>query len=186
MPEEAKKELLSANKASSSLPKIIKTGYNALDLIYFFTSGEDEVKCWTIRVRSYITACYWVPILNIVPSLSYREAQKPHRLLVCLEFAFVRHLFTSQKCRDHSHRFLPWVCLRRRHIHYLPSTQYNVSQTANRATATVMKYVDFKELGSDSAVKAAGKYTQQGKNYTVEDGDIIFFRVNAGAGLNKK
>jgi len=49
-----------------------------------------------------------------------------------------------------------------------------------------MKYVDFKELGSDSAVKAAGKYTQQGKNYTVEDGDIIFFRVNAGAGLNKK
>ena len=116
MPEEAKKELLSANKASSSLPKIIKTGYNALDLIYFFTSGEDEVKCWTIRVRSYITACYWVPILNIVPSLSYREAQKPHRLLVCLEFAFVRHLFTSQKCRDHSHRFLPWVCLRRRHI----------------------------------------------------------------------
>lgn len=31
------------------LPKIIKAGYNALDLIYFFTAGTDEVRCWTIR-----------------------------------------------------------------------------------------------------------------------------------------
>lgn len=31
------------------LPKIIKAGYSALDLIYFFTSGTDEVRCWTIR-----------------------------------------------------------------------------------------------------------------------------------------
>ena len=33
----------------SMLPKIIKAGYNALDLIYFFTAGPDEVRCWTIR-----------------------------------------------------------------------------------------------------------------------------------------
>ena len=33
----------------SMIPKIIKAGYNALDLIYFFTSGADEVRCWTIR-----------------------------------------------------------------------------------------------------------------------------------------
>lgn len=33
----------------SMLPRIIKTGYKALDLIYFFTAGEDEVRCWTIR-----------------------------------------------------------------------------------------------------------------------------------------
>jgi ribosome-binding ATPase YchF (GTP1/OBG family) len=31
------------------VPKIIKAGYQALDLIYFFTAGEDEVRCWTIR-----------------------------------------------------------------------------------------------------------------------------------------
>lgn len=31
------------------IPKIIKAGYNALDLIYFFTAGTDEVRCWTIR-----------------------------------------------------------------------------------------------------------------------------------------
>lgn len=29
--------------------KIIKVGYNSLQLVHFFTAGEDEVKCWTIR-----------------------------------------------------------------------------------------------------------------------------------------
>ena len=29
--------------------RIIKSGYKLLDLIYFFTSGEDEVRCWTVR-----------------------------------------------------------------------------------------------------------------------------------------
>lgn len=33
----------------SMVPKIIKTGYKILELIYFFTAGEDEVRCWTIR-----------------------------------------------------------------------------------------------------------------------------------------
>jgi obg-like ATPase 1 len=49
--------------------------------------------------------------------------------------------------------------------------------------AEVMKYEDYKELGSENAVKAAGKYRQQGRNYVVEDGDIILFKFNAGAGL---
>jgi len=49
--------------------------------------------------------------------------------------------------------------------------------------AEVMKYVDFKEHGSESATKAAGKYRQEGKQYVVSDGDIIFFKFNAGAGL---
>lgn len=75
--------------------------------------------------------------------------------------------------------------------------------------AEVMKFEDFKNEGSESAVKvletistvrqyvirfllitcllfccqAAGKYRQQGRNYVVEDGDIIFFKFNAGAGL---
>jgi obg-like ATPase 1 len=31
------------------LSRIIKTGYKALDLISFFTAGEDEVRCWTIK-----------------------------------------------------------------------------------------------------------------------------------------
>ncbi|XP_023219315.1 obg-like ATPase 1 [Centruroides sculpturatus] len=52
--------------------------------------------------------------------------------------------------------------------------------------AEVMKYEDFKEEGSEAAVKAAGKYRQQGRNYVVEDGDIILFKFNAGAGLQSK
>lgn len=49
--------------------------------------------------------------------------------------------------------------------------------------ADVMHYKDFKEEGSEAACKSAGKYRQQGRNYVVEDGDIIFFKFNAGAGL---
>jgi len=33
----------------SMITKIIRTGYKALELIYFFTAGEDEVRAWTIR-----------------------------------------------------------------------------------------------------------------------------------------
>jgi len=52
--------------------------------------------------------------------------------------------------------------------------------------AEVMKFEDYKEAGSESAAKSAGKYLQQGKNYSVVDGDIIFFKFNAGAGLAAK
>ncbi|KAG9349498.1 hypothetical protein JZ751_027943 [Albula glossodonta] len=52
--------------------------------------------------------------------------------------------------------------------------------------AEVMKFQDFKEEGSESAVKAAGKYRQQGRNYTVEDGDIIFFKFNTPNQPKKK
>jgi len=48
--------------------------------------------------------------------------------------------------------------------------------------AEVMKFDEFKELGSESAVKAAGKYRQEGKTYTVCDGDIIFFKFNVSGG----
>lgn len=37
------------DKPKSQIPKIINTGYNTLDLIHFFTTGEDEVRCWTVR-----------------------------------------------------------------------------------------------------------------------------------------
>ena len=35
-------------------------------------------------------------------------------------------------------------------------------------------------------VQAAGKYKQKGRDYIVEDGDIILFKFNAGAGLSGK
>ncbi|XP_059468380.1 obg-like ATPase 1 [Neocloeon triangulifer] len=49
--------------------------------------------------------------------------------------------------------------------------------------AEVMHFEDFKSEGTEANCKAAGKYRQQGRNYVVEDGDIIFFKFNAGAGL---
>jgi len=48
-----------------------------------------------------------------------------------------------------------------------------------------MKYDELKEYGSESALKAAGKYRQQGKNYVVEDGDIILFKFNVTSSKKK-
>jgi GTP-binding protein YchF len=44
--------------------------------------------------------------------------------------------------------------------------------------AEVMKYNDFIELGSEHKVKEAGKFHIEGKNYIVEDGDILHIRFN--------
>lgn len=52
--------------------------------------------------------------------------------------------------------------------------------------AEVYSYDDFVEHGSEAAVKSAGKYKQQGKNYVVNDGDIMFIKANTGGGLGKK
>lgn len=106
--------------APSVMEKIITTGYKALQLCYFFTAGEDEVKCWTIQVGT-------------------KAPQAAGRIHTDFEKGFIM--------------------------------------------AEVMKFEDYKENGSELAVKAAGKYRQQGKGYVVEDGDIILFKFNAGAGL---
>merc|ERR1712147_519273 len=104
--DEERKAYIEETKCSPALEKIIVQGYKALQLIYFFTAGPDEVKAWTIE-KGFIMA-------------------------------------------------------------------------------EVMKFDEFKEHGSEAACKAAGGYRQQGKNYTVLDGDIIFFKFNAGAGLTSK
>ena len=44
--------------------------------------------------------------------------------------------------------------------------------------AEVMKYKDFVFLGSEHACKEAGKFYIEGKNYVVEDGDILHIRFN--------
>lgn len=111
------------HKATSMLPKIIKTGFQILQLQYFFTSGKDEVKAWTILKGS-------------------KAPQAAGKIHTDFEKGFIM--------------------------------------------AEVMKFADFREFGNESAVKANGKYCQQGKNYVVGDGDIIFFKFNAGAGLTTK
>ncbi|TVU02111.1 hypothetical protein EJB05_52477 [Eragrostis curvula] len=91
MPEDEAAKYCAENQITSMIPKIIKTGFSAIHLIYFFTAGPDEV----------------------------------------------------------------------------------------------MKFEDLKELDSESAVKAAGKYRQEGKTYVVQDGDIIFFKFNVSGGGKK-
>ncbi len=44
--------------------------------------------------------------------------------------------------------------------------------------AEVMKYEDYISLGSEAAVKDAGKMGIEGKEYIVQDGDIMHFRFN--------
>lgn len=44
--------------------------------------------------------------------------------------------------------------------------------------AEVIKYEDFIKYGSESAVREAGKLGVEGKEYVVQDGDIMHFRFN--------
>jgi len=123
MSEDEQKAHLAEVKTTSAIPKIVKMGYSALQLIYFFTAGTDEVKCWTIR----------------------NGTRAPQAAGVI-----------------HTDFMNGFIC------------------------AEVMKFEDYREAGSEAGVKAAGKYTQQGKNYVVVDGDIILFKFNSGGGLKKK
>lgn len=122
MEPEAKSQFLQESNVTSALDKIIIQGYKALQLMYFFTSGPDECKAWTIQVGT-------------------KAPQAAGKIHTDFEKGFIM--------------------------------------------AEVMKFDDFKEEGSETAVKAAGKYHQRGRNYVVEDGDIIFFKFNTG-GLKKK
>ena len=44
--------------------------------------------------------------------------------------------------------------------------------------AEVIGFQDYIELGSEQACKEAGKWRLEGKDYVVQDGDIIHFRFN--------
>lgn len=44
--------------------------------------------------------------------------------------------------------------------------------------AEVIKYDDFVKYGSEAAVKEAGKMSVEGKEYIVQDGDVMHFRFN--------
>lgn len=101
------------HQTKSAMPRIIKIGYHALNLIHFFTSGPDEVRAWTIKQG------------NTAPQAAgtiHTDIQK------------------------------------------------------NFIAAEVFTYIDFKEQGNETNVKAAGKYHTKGRLYEVQDGDICFFK----------
>jgi len=51
--------------------------------------------------------------------------------------------------------------------------------------AEIMAFDELKEKGTEAAMKAAGRYRQEGKTYEVQDGDVIFFKFNVGKGKAK-
>ena len=109
---------------SLSSGKIVVDGYHTLQLIFYFTSGPDEVRAWTIRNG-------W---------MAPKAAGVIHS---DFERGFIK--------------------------------------------AEVYNFKDWKENGcSEAAVKEAGKYRQEGKNYVVLDKDIIFFKFNVTADAKKK
>lgn len=99
----------------SALARFIRTAYGLLDLISYFTVGEDEVRAWTIT--------------RGMPAR--KAAGKIHS---DLERGFIR--------------------------------------------AEVMPYEVFVEHGSEQAVKEAGLFQTEGKEYIVADGDIMHVRFN--------
>ncbi|KAJ3416925.1 hypothetical protein HDV05_007983 [Chytridiales sp. JEL 0842] len=43
--------------------------------------------------------------------------------------------------------------------------------------AEVMRFDDLKELGSEESLKKAGKYVTRGKDATIGDGDVVYFKI---------
>jgi ribosome-binding ATPase YchF (GTP1/OBG family) len=95
--------------------RFIRASYGLLDLISFFTTGEDEVKAWTIKQGTS----------------ARKAAGKIHS---DIERGFIR--------------------------------------------AEVAAYDDFIRYGSEAKCREAGRLRLEGKDYPVQDGDIIHFRFN--------
>lgn len=101
--------------ATKFVDKLVKAGYEALDLINYFTAGKDEVKAWTIR-----------------------KGMKSPEAAGVIHTDFEKYFVSSD----------------------------------------VMSYSDFVEHPSETKMKEAGKLMQKGKQYVVQDGDIMFFKSN--------
>lgn len=99
----------------SGLSKLIKASYALLELITYFTAGEQEVRAWTIKK-------------------GWKAPQAAGVIHTDFEKGFIK--------------------------------------------AEVIKIPDYQELKTEVAIKEAGKLAVQGKDYTVEDGDVMHFRFN--------
>jgi hypothetical protein len=101
--------------SESALTRFLRTAYSLLDLISFFTVGEDEVRAWPIHRGT-------------------KARQAAGRIHSDLERGFIR--------------------------------------------AEVIPYDQFIKYGSEHAVRDAGHMKLEGKDYVVQDGDILSIRFN--------
>lgn len=114
-PEDRRAFLADAGLKEPGVDRLVRSAYNALDLISFFTAGPKEVRAWTIN-------------------RGMNAQQSAGAIHSDLERGFIR--------------------------------------------SEVIKYDDYIELGSEHACKEAGKMSIEGKNYIVQDGDVIYVRFN--------
>lgn len=99
----------------SGLDKLIRAGYELLNLITFFTAGPKEVHAWTVRART----------------TAPEAAGKIH---TDMQRGFIR--------------------------------------------AEIFKYSDIDQYGSEKALRDKGLIKQEGRDYIVQDGDVMFVRFN--------
>lgn len=100
---------------SAGLDRLIRSAYENLNLITYFTVGPKEARAWTITKGT-------------------KAPQAAGVIHTDFERGFIR--------------------------------------------AETIAYKDFSELKSEKAAKEAGKMRQEGKEYIVQDGDVMLFRFN--------
>jgi len=113
--EEASEFLRDLGLEESGLDKVIRKCYELLDLVTFFTSGEQESRAWTVENGS-------------------KAPQAAGKIHTDFERGFIR--------------------------------------------AETISYDDFVALNGWSGARDAGKLRVEGKEYVVEDGDVMLFRFN--------
>ena len=114
--EDEKEEFLSdLGLDEPGLNRVVRTGYQLLNLATYFTAGEKEVRAWTIPIGA--TAPQAAGVIH-----------------TDFEKGFIR--------------------------------------------AEVISYQDFVEYKGEQGAKDAGKWRLEGKDYLVQDGDVVHFRFN--------
>lgn len=114
-PEDKPAFLESAGLAEPSLNRLIRTSYELLGLVTFFTMNEKEVRAWAIRRGTH-------------------APQAAGAIHTDFERGFIR--------------------------------------------ANVLRVEDVLRLGSEAAVREAGLLRIEGKDYVVQDGDLLLFLFN--------
>ncbi len=117
LPEDEKMEFLEQfGWKESGLERLVRTGYEILDLITFFTANENEARAWTLKRGSTV----------------WEAAGKIH---TDMQKGFIK--------------------------------------------AEVVSFKDLDRLGSLSAAKEQGALRVEGRDYLVQDGDLIYIRFRA-------
>ncbi|MBA4191919.1 MAG: redox-regulated ATPase YchF [Planctomycetaceae bacterium] len=114
--EDKREFLASLGLAETGLARVIKAGYQLLDLITYFTVGPKEARAWTITTGT----------------LAPQAAGVIH---TDFERGFIR--------------------------------------------AETVGYADYIEHNGEGGAKKAGKFRLEGKEYPVQDGDVLHFRFGA-------